>query len=113
MPQHAALGDWSNATNFPVDGAVEFLRRTIRGHPGEITLLAVGPMTNLALLFRSDPGISHLLKEVILMCGKFGPKQISWDSTEWNATCDPEATASVYQSAVPGLHSYGLDVTFS
>ena len=110
-PQHAALGDWTHETKFPSGEAVEFLRRMIRAHPGEITLLAVGPMTNLGLLFRTDPEIPRLLKELVLMCGKFSPKPMSWGHTEWNAIVDPEATAIVFGSGVPVLRSYGLDVT--
>lgn len=110
-PQHAALGAWPHATNFPRGEAVEFLRRTIRAHPGEITLLAVGPLTNIALLFRTDPEILRLLKELVLMCGKFGPEPKSWGDTEWNAKLDPEATSIVFASAPPVLRSYGLDVT--
>jgi purine nucleosidase len=110
-PQHAALGDWPHETKFPSGEAVEFLRRTIRAHPGEITLLAVGPMTNLGLLFRTDPEIPRLLKELVLMCGKFSPKPMSWGHTEWNAIVDPEATAIVFGSNAPVLRSYGLDVT--
>ena len=41
---------------------MEFLRRTIRAHPGEITLLTIGLLTNIALLFHADPGIPHLLR---------------------------------------------------
>jgi purine nucleosidase len=111
VPQHAALGNWSHETRFPEGEAIEFMRRTIRAHPGEITLLAVGPMTNIALLFRTDPEIPRLLKEVVLMCGKFTSRKISWGEMEWNATCDPEATAIVYRSEPPALRSYGLDVT--
>jgi len=110
-PQHAALGHWPHDRRFPEGEAIEFLRRTIRAIPGEITLLAVGPMTNLALLFRTDPEIPRLLKEVVLMCGKFGAKEIAWGNTEWNARCDPEATAIVYRSVPAALRSYGLDVT--
>ncbi len=111
VPQYAAMGGHSHETKFAEGEAIEFMRRTIRAHPGEITLLAVGPMTNVALLFRTDPEIPRLLKEVVLMCGKFGAKKISWGEMEWNATCDPEATAIVYRSTPPSLRSYGLDVT--
>ena len=48
------------------------MRRTIRENPGEVTLIAVGPMTNIALLFLTDPEIPHLLKRLCLMCGRFG-----------------------------------------
>ena len=109
-PQHAAMGDWPHETKFPSGEAIEFLRRTIRAHPGEITLLAVGPLTNLALLFRTDPEIPTLLKEVVLMGGQFNPKPTRWGNMEWNAMLDPEATAIVFNSAAP-VRSYGLDVT--
>ncbi len=112
-PQHAALGNWPHETKFPRGEAIEFLRRTIRAHPGEITLLAVGPMTNLALLFRTDPEVPRLLKELVLMCGKFGaqPLRPGWGPAEWNAMLDPEATAIVFGAQPPVLRSYGLDVT--
>jgi purine nucleosidase len=111
-PQHVAVKNWPRQTNFPCGEAVEFMRRTIRAHPGEITLLAVGPLTNLALLFKADPEIPHLLKEVVLMCGQFDPKLKvpGWGDAEWNAASDPEATAIVFNNAV-ALRSYGLDVT--
>lgn len=111
VPQHAALGDWPHATSFPHGEAIEFMRRTIRAHPGEVTLLAVGPLTNVALLFRTDPEIPGLLKELVLMCGQFGEKPVRWGNMEWNATLDPEATAIVFRSKPPRLRSYGLDVT--
>lgn len=111
VPQHAALGEWPHATSFPRGEAIEFMRRTIRAHPGEVTLLAVGPLTNVALLFRTDPEIPGLLKELVLMCGQFGEKPVRWGNKEWNAMLDPEATAIVFRSAPPRLRSYGLDVT--
>lgn len=111
VPQHAALGEWPHATDFPRGEAIEFMRRTIRAHPGEVTLLAVGPLTNVALLFRVDPEIPSLLKELVLMCGQFGEKPVRWGNKEWNAILDPEATAIVFKSAPPNLRSYGLDVT--
>lgn len=110
--QHAALGAWPHSTKLPHGEAIEFLRKTIRAHPGEVTLLAVGPMTNLGLLFRVDPEIPGLLRELVVMCGKFDPKPFSWGHAEWNARVDPEATAIVYSSAPPRFRSYGLDVTF-
>lgn len=109
VPMHVAVKDWPRQTKFPSGEAVEFMRRTIRAHPGEITLLAVGPLTNLGLLFRADPEIPRLLKEVVLMCGQFGPKAPGWGEAEWNAALDPEAAAIVFDSTA--VRSYGLDVT--
>ena len=53
--QAARLPFWPHETTFPRGSAIEFLRTTIRRHPGEIDLLAIGPLTNIALLFTTDP----------------------------------------------------------
>src|SRR6185503_6045566 len=50
-PQAVALSHWAHDTDFPTGQAVEFLRHTIRAHPGEVVLLAIGPLTNIAALF--------------------------------------------------------------
>jgi purine nucleosidase len=91
--------------------AVSFLREQIRSRPGEITLLAVGPMTNLGLLFQLDPEIPKLLKRLVLMCGVFTNRLAGVGPLEWNALCDPVATAIVYRAAVADHLSIGLDVT--
>ncbi len=108
-PQSDALGTWSHATDFPRGEAVEFMRRTIRAHPGEVTLLPIGPLTNVALLFAADPEIPSLLGGLTLMGGSY------WsgvrDFSEWNAILDPHATAMVYRAAVIPHRSVGLDVT--
>ena len=111
--QQAALLDrWEHEKSFPKGEAIEFLRRTIRQNPGEITLLAIGPMTNVALLFAVDPEIPHLLKELVLMCGVFTYKLSNHVLlTEWNALNDPYATKIVYSAPVKRIRSIGLDVT--
>ncbi len=107
-PQADMLERWPYTSDFPTGEAVEFMRRTIRANPGEIVLLAIGPLTNVALLFAADPEIPSLLKSLVLMCGIFNQGQ---DALEWNAMLDPEATAIVYR-ATPVIHrSIGLDVT--
>ena len=112
-PQAGALGDWDRRTDFssPPDTAVEFLRQTIRANPGEMTLLAIGPMTNIGLLFATDPEIPSLLKSLVLMCGRF----FDAHGGEWNAIGDPHATAITYGAGCqsrPGQHvSFPLDVT--
>jgi len=110
-PQAAALGSWDRRRDFPANTAVEFLRQTIRAHPGEVTLLTVGPLTNAGLLFATDPEIPGLLKQMVLMCGRFFGSM----GGEWNAIGDPHATAIVYgggcQARPPRHVSYGLDVT--
>ena len=118
VPQYEAVKDRPHRKDYTANGhggasAVNFLRETIRARPGEITLLAVGPMTNVGALFALDPEIPRLLKRVVLMCGVFtaaggqGP-----GAREWNALVDPVASALVFRHAAPGtLLSVGLDVT--
>ena len=50
-PQAVVLKKWSHKKRFPRGEAIEFLRQTIHRHPGEITLLTIGPLTNIGLLF--------------------------------------------------------------
>lgn len=118
IPQHqphasqaAKLGDWPRRTYAKDNTAIEFLRSTIRANPGEITLLATGPLTNLGVLFTLDPELPSLLKGLTLMCGRF----FTALGGEWNAVLDPWATGIVYGNTThsrPPVHvSYGLDVT--
>lgn len=110
--QAPALANWKHASSFPKGEAVEFLRRTIRQNPGEISLLAIGPMTNIGLLFATDPEIPGLLKELVLMCGVFENEIPHLPHGEWNAVCDPHATAVVYRARSRVHRSIGLDVTY-
>ena len=110
-PQAEALSNWSHKTEFAANSAVEFMRKTVRANPGEVTLLAIGPMTNVALLLAIDAEIGSLLKRLVLMCGTYFTRMAG----EWNAILDPHATSMVYgagSQSRPGEHvSFGLDVT--
>ena len=110
--QATALERWPHQTEFVEGHAIGFLRETIRRHPGEVTLLAIGPMTNVALLFALDPEIPHLLKALYMMIGSFN-SGIAFEGmrNEWNALNDPHATAAIYRAAAPVQRSVGLDVT--
>lgn len=89
------------------DSAVEFLRRTIRSRPHEITLLTIGPYSNVALLFALDPEIPFLLKGVVSMGGRF----FGTEGPEWNALVDSTASAMVYHAPRRDHLSVGLNVT--
>lgn len=109
--QAAALDKWAHDRDFPMGHAIGFLRDTIRANPGEITLLSIGPLTNLALLFTLDPEIPLLLKRLVMMVGVFTNRGGGVGPLEWNALIDPHATAVVYRHQ-PVIHrSIGLDVT--
>jgi purine nucleosidase len=82
--------------------AVEFLAETIRKNPGDVTLIAVGPLQNVGDLVRRYPDVVPLVKRVVLMSGSIGPN--AWSSTavaEWNVKLAiPEAQA-VYAASWP------------
>ncbi|MCP4750780.1 MAG: nucleoside hydrolase [Proteobacteria bacterium] len=109
--QASALGNWEHDRDFPEGQAISFMRDTIRSHPGEIVLLTIGPLTNVALLFAMDPEIPSLLKSLVSMCGIYTNRIPGVGPREWNAKLDPHATAIVYQRAVNCHRSIGLDVT--
>jgi inosine-uridine nucleoside N-ribohydrolase len=110
-PQSAALERWPHGSDFPRGQAVHFLQETIRAHPGEIVLVTIGPLTNVALLFNMDPGIPPLLKGMVSMCGLFSNQVAGWGPVEWNAALDPHAAAIVYRHQTPAHRTVGLDVT--
>jgi len=109
--QADALKKWTHDTKFPKGQAVQFLRDTIYQHPGEITLLTIGPLTNIALLFTLYPETPRLLKGLVMMCGLFTSRMGRLDPREWNAKFDPHATAIVYKREVMLHHSIGADVS--
>lgn len=108
VPQFEAIRHRSPRLDWPANTAVDFLRQTIRSRPGEITLLSIGPLTNVALLFALDPEIPSLLKQLVSMAGVFYPHRAT---NEWNCLVDPIATGIVYSANAPGHLSVGLDVT--
>lgn len=93
--------------------AHRFIVDTVCAHPGEITLIAVGPLTNLALALAEDPQIAALVKQVVLMGGAFGTDGVLGNVTpaaEANILCDPDAADAVFGAAWPVV-IVGLDVT--
>lgn len=82
----------------------------VRAHPGEITLVAVARMTNLALALAEAPEIAGLVKQVVLMGGAFGTRGNVNPAAEANIWGDPEAADAVFAASWPVI-AVGLDVT--
>jgi len=109
--QAAALPRWPHAASFPMNQAVDFLANTIRDSPGEITLLTIGPLTNIGILFSAHPDVPELLAGFVMMGGHFGDDPTQKDRTEWNVVCDPLAAAITYKTPVRLHRSLGVNVT--
>ncbi len=80
----------------------------VHAAPHEITLVPVGPLTNIALAVEKDPSIVPLVKEVILMGGSISGGNVN-AAAEANIANDPEAAQVVFQAGWP-LTMVGLDV---
>jgi len=91
--------------------AVNYIINTIRASvQGEITLVATGPLTNVAVAFAMAPDIIDHLNELIIMGGAgYEPGNIT-PAAEFNVFVDPHAAAAVFDSGVK-LTMFGLDVT--
>jgi len=87
--------------------AASLIIHTIRTHPGQVSILSLGPMTNLALAIRLEPGIIPLTHEVIVMGGSFNVQK---PTPEFNVRSDPEAAQIVLSSGWK-VHVLGLEIT--
>lgn len=90
--------------------AVNFLIEKILSAPGEYTLLAIGPLTNVAMAIRKEPKIIPALKEIVIMGGAIRHQGNTTPLAEFNTYVDPHAAHIVYHSGVP-LTLVPLDVT--
>ena len=91
--------------------ASDLICEIINANPGEITILAIGPLTNIALAIHRSPQIVNKVKRIITMAGAIHfPGNASPDS-EYNVFCDPEAFDIVLRSKIP-LTVVPLDVTY-
>lgn len=109
--QAVALPRWPHETHFPQSQAVKFLADTIRSHPGEVTLLTIGPLTNAGLLFSTHPDVAALLGGLVIMGGNFDETGPEAGRIEWNIAGDPLASEITYGAAVRLHRSLGLNVT--
>ncbi|WP_307038203.1 nucleoside hydrolase [Arthrobacter sp. B3I4] len=76
--------------------AVDVWVEEVRAHPGEITGLITGPLTNFALALRREPELPRLLKGLVIMGGSFYYQGNTTPTAEWNTSVDPHAAKEVY-----------------
>jgi purine nucleosidase len=103
-----------NAHKPVTDTAVELMAKKIREHDGRLTLVCLGPLTNVAALFREHPELKAKIQRIVLMAGSVA---VGYDGKptpepEWNIKLDSPAAKSVFTSGVP-LLVVPLDATVS
>ncbi len=100
--------------------AVDLLIEEARKSPGEITLVTLGPLTNLAIAVLREPDLPRLFRSYVLMGGAYRSPGNTAPTTEWNINVDPDAAKVVFsawaaaRAADPSVGrpvALGLDVT--
>lgn len=85
--------------------------RLANAGPGELSLVCLGPLTNLAIALNVEPGLPGLLRRVVVMGGAFRVPGNITPEAEFNVFADPEAAAQVFAAPFSDLTVIGLDVT--
>ena len=101
LPPPARLAGEEHATDFIID--------TLAASPGKITLVATGPLTNIALALRRQPRLADWVRDFVIMGGSASRGNVT-PAAEFNIWADPEAAAIVF-SAGWTVRMIGLDVT--
>ena len=92
--------------------AVDYLRREFNARPGKITLITIGPLTNIGALLKQDPGVAKKIPRIVMMGGSIarGYEPGSGPTPEYNIAADVAASRVVFDSGIP-LIVAPLDVT--
>jgi len=108
------------ALKVQAESGVAFMIRSVRAHPGQVTLWVGGAMTDLALAAREDPGFAATTRELVFMGGSFNP--VAADNSfadeyahsprrEFNMLWDAEAASAVLHEAWPRVLQVPVDPT--
>lgn len=111
---HEGEGVLEDRTHYDIENmhAVDFIIETIMDNPGKVTLVPIGPLTNIAAAIIKEPAIIEKVKGIVMMGGvsRLGDSALALPHIEHNIKCDPEAAAVVLESGAP-ITMVGLDVT--
>ena len=100
----------ATSTRLQAQPAVDFLIDSIKANPGQVTILAIGPLTNIAKAMRKAPEIVPLIQQIIYMGGAVHVPGNTTKTAEFNWWFDPEAAQYVVRQPVPQV-VVPLDVT--
>ena len=93
------------------ENAANLIIKIVNANPGEITILCIGPVTNLALALLKEPGLRKKIKNVVSMAGAIHYPGNATPSSEYNVFCDPESFDILLRSGID-LTLVPLDVTY-
>lgn len=92
-----------------VESAYDFIVRTVGAAPGSVTLVAIGPLTNVAIALGKEPGLASRVKELVIMGGAIASLEDGGGNitpnAEFNFWVDPEAARKTLRSGIPILLS--------
>ncbi len=88
---------------------IDFTIKTIMENPGEINLVAIGPLTDIAIIIKKEPRVIENVKKIIIMGGSLMEGNVT-PTAEFNVYADPEAARIVFNSGAE-IYMMGLDVT--
>jgi purine nucleosidase len=89
--------------------AIDFILERVAAAPGEITLVATGPLTNIGLALRREPRLAQWVRDFVIMGGSAGRGNVN-PAAEFNIWADPEAASMVFEAGWT-VRMIGLDVT--
>ena len=98
--------EWCAGYRVDNEAAVDFIIRKVHEYDGELVLVPIGALTNIARALEKDPTIKPKIKKIVMMSRWFTKFQ-----PEWNVFTDPEAAHIVYSSGVD-IYAVGADVTY-
>ena len=105
------LGTFPPPRHAPATGrAAEFIADAVRARPGEVTVVAIGPCTNVAAALLLDPAVARAVAEIVVMGGAIAVQGLLSPAVEFNAGYDPESLAVVLASGAR-VTLVPLDVT--
>ncbi len=93
------------------ENAIDFMIKSIENNPHKITILALGPLTNIALLIQKRPDLISKIKRLIIMGGSLYAKGNTTKHAEFNFWFDPEAAKITLESNIKEKVIFGLDIT--
>ena len=114
---HSAATPEGSPTTRPIDeDAAHFLVRQVRAHPGEVTIYAGGPLTNIALAISIEPRFAEMTRGIVMMGGSLNPQTDDPEFAtsprhEFNFWFDPEAAHIVLRAAWPHIEVTTVDVS--